>query len=227
MTTAPAHDLDLLAVVEEPHDLVLAALEDPQVGGLSAVTWCSEHLVAADQVLYVAAQRRLVDGRRRVRALRAADHLLQQALCRLDRRLTGDVHLSVRSVDALAAQVRERLQGHAEAERQLVAALAGELALREQRELADRLAEATATAPTRPHPHTRHTPLAALVARVDAAVDRARDVLDSRTVPADRRVRHAREPGRWGCYLMGAPFPRTTQDEPADPGGAPSAQERR
>lgn len=217
MTTASAHDVDLLAVVDEPHDLVLAALEDPEVGGLSAVTWCSEHLVAADRVLYRAAQRHVPDAKRRVHAARAADHALQQALCRLDRRLTGDVHLSVRTVDALAEQVRERLQVHAQAERRLVAALVEALAPGEQQELAHRLAAATTAAPTRPHPHTRHTPLSALVARVDAVVDRARDVLDNRTVPSDRRVRGARVPGRWGCYLMGAPFPPMTSRENPDP----------
>lgn len=225
MTTASAHDVDLLAVVDESHDLVLAALEDPQVGGLSAVTWCSEHLVAADRVLYAAAQRRVPDWRRRVRAARAADHALQQALCRLDRRLTGDLHLAVRTVDALAEQVRQRLRVHADAERRLVAALVDELAPQEQQELADRLAAATAAAPTRPHPHTRHTPLSALVARVDAVVDRARDVLDNRTVPSDRHARRIREPGRWGCYLMGAPFPPTSHGDQADAGPTPSAQE--
>ncbi len=56
-------------------------------------------------------------------------------------------------------------------------------------------------------PLTGHMPLAGLVGRLDACVDRVRDLMDNRVVPTPRRSRTARQPGRWGCYLMGTPYP--------------------
>ena len=206
MSTLP-DTVDLLAVVTEPHERALAALEDPGSGPLAAVAWCSGHLVAADCVLYGAAQRHARNGRQRVRALRAVDHALQQALCRLDRRLTGDVHLVDVPVSVIAQQVRERLLAHAEGERRLIASLQAVLGPAEQQELAEALSTVTLDAPTRPHPHTRHTPASSLVARIDAVVDRVRDTLDNRVVPTGRPPRAARASGRWGCYLMGVPYP--------------------
>lgn len=206
-----ADTVDLLAVTTGPHDRTLAALEDPSSGALAAVAWCSGHLVAADCVLYAAAQRHAKNGRNRVRALRAVDHALQQALCRLDRRLTGDVHLVDVPVETIAQQVKELLRTHADGERRLVASLQAVLGPAEQQELAETLLAATLDAPSRPHPHTRHSPLSSLVARVDAAVDRARDTMDNRVVPTGRPARRARPSGRWGCYLMGVPYPGDEQ----------------
>lgn len=206
--------VDLLAVTSDAHDRALAALEDPESGALAAVAWCSGHLVGADCVLYAAAQRHTKNGRQRVRALRAVDHALQQALCRLDRRVTGDVHLVGVPVGTVAQQVRERLLVHADAERRLVASLQAVLGPEEQQALAEALRAATLDAPTRPHPHTRHTPLSSLVARIDAAVDRVRDTMDNRVVPTGRPARAARPCGRWGSYLMGVPYPEDEQARP-------------
>lgn len=213
MTAVSAPDADaydaenLPAAVFAPHDLALTALTQPDPGPLAAVAWCSAHLVAVHRVLYTAARRQLPDGRRCVRAQRVVDHRLQQALCRLDRRLTGDTHLSGVPVEELVDEVRARLHGHAEAEGDMVGELMTALGREQQEQLGTRLAKAMRCAPTRPHPHTRHMPLAGLVSRLDACVDRARDSLDSRVVPTPRRSRAAREPGRWGCYLMGTPYP--------------------
>ena len=201
---------DLLAVATDPHDRALAALDDPGTGALAAVAWLSGHLVGADCVLYTAAERHTRNGRQRVRDLRAVDHALQQALCRLDRRMTGDVHLVDVPVADVAQQVRDRLLVHADAERRLVASLRAVLGPAEQQALAEALRAATLDAPSRPHPHTRHTPLSPLVARVDAVVDRVRDTLDNRVVPTGRPPAAARASGRWSCYLMGVPYP---QDE--------------
>lgn len=206
------HDtVDLLAVTSEPHDRALTALEKPGSDALAAVAWMSGHLVAADCVLYAAAQRHAKNGRKRVHALRAVDHALQQALCRLDRRLTGDVHLVDVPVATVAQQVREGLLAHADGERRLVTSLQAVLDPAEQRALAEALLAATLDAPSRPHPHTRHSPLSSLVARIDAAVDRVRDTMDNRVVPTGRPTRGARPSGRWGCYLMGVPYPEDEQ----------------
>lgn len=208
-------DTDLLAVVTEPHDRALTALEDPESGALAAVAWCSGHLVGVDRVLYAAAQRHTRNGRQRVHALRALDHALQQALCRLDRRLTGDVHLVDVPVATIAQEVRGLLSAHAEGEQRLVASLQAVLDPAEQQELAQALLAATLDAPSRPHPHTRHTPLSSLVARIDAVVDRVRDTMDNRVVPTGRPPRGARPSGRWACYLMGVRYPQDERSRPS------------
>jgi hypothetical protein len=211
MTTDVPDTTDLLAAASDPHTHALQALDDGEAEALVAVGWCSAHLAAADCVLYSAVQRRIPNGRRQVRAARSGDRALQQALCRLDRRLTGAVHLVDVPVAHLAEQVRERLLAHADTERHLVQSLQAVLDPGEQQQLVRSLIDATSCAPTRPHPHLRHTPLAALVARVGAAVDRARDVLDNRVAPTGAPPVSARPAGRWGCYLMGVPSPQREQ----------------
>lgn len=203
---------DLVSVVAEPHTRARAALQEPQQGSLPAVAWCSAHLTAVDTVLYKAVRRQLPrSAREHLRAACRADHALQQAVYRLDRRITGDIHLVHLPVERLAAEVGHALNAHVVAEERVVARLQALLSAQEQQELADALAAATAEAPTRPHPHTRHTPLARLVARVDAGVDRVRDVLDNRVAPLGRRTRPARPMGRWGAYLTGTPYPEEPQ----------------
>jgi hypothetical protein len=201
----------LESAVEVPHEIAVTALDGSDAGSLAAVAWCSAHLAAADRALYAAAERHLADGRRRVRALRAVDHRLQQALCRLDRRLTGDAHLCEVPVDDMADEVRRRLHEHAEAERAVVAELATVLDSEQQERLIHRLAAAMRHAPTRPHPHTPHTPLSGLVTHVDAGIDRIRDLMDNRVVPTPQVTRPVRVPGRWGCYVMGTPYPSVEQ----------------
>ncbi len=206
-TTDTLATAGLHSAVEIPHENAFTALDGSDSGSLAAVAWCSAHLGAADRILYAAAARHLPDGRRRVRALRAVDHRLQQALCRLDRRLTGDAHLCELPVDEMANDVRARLHEHADAERTVVAELTTVLDSEEQERLVHRLSAAMRHAPTRPHPHTPHTPLSGLVSYVYAGVDRIRDLMDNRVVPTPQVTRPARVPGRWGCYVMGTPFP--------------------
>lgn len=210
--------IELRAAAGDPHQRALAALEDPEHGSHAAVAWCSAHLCAADSVLYAAAQRRLPDGRTRVAALRVLDHRLQQALCLLDRRVTGDVHLAGLAVETYAQAVRVQLQAHAEAEDRMVEQLVAQLSPSDQAELSGRLGKAMQNAPTRPHPYTRHTPLSRLIARLDATVDRVRDVLDNRVVPTPQRPRIPCVPGRWGSYLMAQPYPSVKQQLPGQVG---------
>jgi hypothetical protein len=198
---------DLSAAVTSPHDHVREALEDPWRGRSAAVAWCSAHLAASDRVLYPAALRHDPRLRGPVRAARAVDHRLQQVLCRLDRQLMGDAKLDHVPVPELAEQVRQALGDHTEAEGGLLTQLQELLTPEEQQVLADRMAEVQAHAPTRPHPHTRHTALAPVIGWLDALVDRARDVMDNRVDPTGRPGREVIPPGRWGCYVMGVPYP--------------------
>lgn len=215
---------DLLAVSGETHTRVLAALDDPERDGLIAVAWCSAHLAAVDQVLYAALQRHVPGGaREELHVMRLLDHLLQQAVCRLDRRLTGDVHLAHLPLQRLADDMREALMAHAAQELRLVRVLQTRLTPEEQWELAEALPAATTEAPTRPHPHTPHTPLAGLVARVDAGVDRIRDVLDNRVPQLGRGTRPVRPMSRWGAYFTGSPYPQ----EPQEPHELPAERSER
>jgi hypothetical protein len=199
----------LARTAAEPHDVVLQALdEDP----LAAVAWTSAHLVAVDQVLYRAMRRHVPGARARLRLVREVDRDLQRAACRLDRRLTGDHHLAELPVEQLAEQVRTCLHEHAQVESTVLEALAEALPEDDLQQLAVRMSDVMATAPTRPHPHTRHTPLSGLIARIDAEVDRVRDVMDNRVVATGRPRRAVRPLGRWGAYLTGTPYASSGAD---------------
>lgn len=208
----PAGTTDLETATSAAHRHVLDALPDRGGDGAAAVAWASAHLAAADQVLYAAAHS-VPAARQPLRTARTADHRLQQAVFRLDRRLTGDVHLDSTPVARVAAEVRDALAAHARAERRVVDALRRSLPAERLAELGPRLVAATADAPTRPHPHTPHTPAAPLVAWVDAAVDRIRDVLDNRVAATGHAGRPPRPLGRWGRYLTGAPYPSEPERE--------------
>lgn len=198
---------DLATVVTAPHDRALQGLEHGAAGAAEAVAWMSAHLAAVDCVVHPAVRRALPTGRQRALELRACDHLLQQALCRLDRRLTGDVHLAGLPLQDYVDDVRDRLGDHVALEDRAVEELSTRLASDDQQALAARVEQAMVDAPTRPHPHTPHTPVAALVAHLDAAVDRVRDLMDNRTTSTPHVLRPPRAPGRWGSYLMGIPYP--------------------
>lgn len=212
MTSVPAaQDRAGLRDVAAPHARVLAALDDPDTNSLAAVTWASTHLAAVERVLHPVAARLLPDGAARVRSQRAADHRLQQALWRLDRRLTGDLHLASASVPALEDAVRRGLAEHADGERDLVADLREALAPDGERALGELLDAAVRRAPTRPHPDTRHGRHGgALSFWSESVVDRVRDGLDCREVPTPHAVPVPLPLGRWGAYLMGVPYGRST-----------------
>jgi len=210
----PAPDRDGLHEVARPHGHARAALDDPSVNPLVAVTWASAHLASVARVLHPVAARVLPQGRAVVARQAAVDRRLQQALWRLDRRLTGDVHLSRAPVADLVEDVREALAQHEEGEARLVAGLRAVLDTRQQRDLGDRLAAVLLRSPTRPHPHTGTRRALALPFRLEALVDRVRDAMDNRAVPTPHRVARPRRLGRWGAYLLGVPGP-------ADPDASP------
>ena len=203
----PATHRALADAVLHPHAQAAAALDDPGTSSLAAVTWLAAHLAATEQCLYTLARRRLPDGAARVRELVVVDQRLHDALWRLDRRLTGDVHLRGDDVDELERAVRARLEEHAERERTLLEELALALDEAEVADLVEQTASVLRHAPTRPHPHTSHHPwVSGAMFRLDAFADRLRDLMDNRDVPTPHDVPVPREAGRWGSYLLGRPY---------------------
>lgn len=197
----------LTRAMEEPHALALAALEDPELSSLAAVTWAATHLGAVARVLHPLARRTLPHGRSRLRAVVEADRQLQRALWRLDRRLTGDVHVASREIAALEHVVALALAEHARHERALVDELVRQVPEAEQAELVARIGDAVKHAPTRPHPDAPTSgPAAAVAYRLDAGADHLRDLLDNRSWPTPHDVRAPQVPGRWGSYVMCAPY---------------------
>ena len=193
--------------VDHAHRHVRAALDDPGVNPLAAVTWASAHLASVARVLHPVAARALPDGAELLARQVAVDRRLQQALWRLDRRLTGDVHLARAPVQDLEQDVREALDRHEEGEALLVAELRRVLGEGEQRALGDRLAAVLLRSPTRPHPHAGVRRSWALPFWFDALIERARDAMDNRDVPTPHRVVAPQRLGRWGAYLLGVPGP--------------------
>jgi hypothetical protein len=215
MTTMSA-PIDLSTAVTQPHEAALSGLTTG-ANPLITITWTSVHLAAVERVLYPAIARRLPGSRMAVRRLMAVDHRLQNALWRLDRRVTGDVRSSSLVVDDLVRQVRDLLAEHAHAEEALLAELQQVLADEEQAALIDRLAGVICRAPTRPHPNTPHSRVTdALAFRIESWCDSIRDSLDCRSIPSPRRVRAPHPIGRWGAYLTAQPFyPQALQDRDA------------
>ncbi len=203
MTAPHTFSAGLDALVERHHREAYEALEDPGHRVLDAVGWISAHVAAADRVLYPAARPLLPDGGALLRAQRMTDRRLLAATWRLDRRLTGAVTHVRLPVDALTNEVERWLGRHLEGEQRLLDAVR-ELEQESRRRLVERLATATAHAPTRPHPLAPHARVLGVAAfRLDAAIDRIRDTLDTRHVPVPRPERAPVAPGRWGLYALG------------------------
>lgn len=200
---APLHP-QLLQALHRPHEAASAALLDPQVDSLHAVTWVATHLGAVNRVLHPALCKHLPAGAERVRVLAEVDRQMHRCLWQLDRRLTGDVHTATREVSELEKAVEKALRRHARYEHGAVEELARLLPEDEQAALAERVEHAVKHAPTRPHPDAPvRGPMAALAYRVEAGADHLRDLMDNRHVPSPRDVPVPLVPGRWGSYLMG------------------------
>lgn len=205
-----SRDHKVLIDVEHAHERASAALDEQGVSSLAAVTWASAHLAAVQRTLYPLAAGTLTGGPDRVRSQLAVDHRLQQVLWQLDRRLTGDVHLSSLSVAVLEAEVRHTLQEHTAGERSLVTDLEAVLDAKQQRALGIALDRAMLRGPNRPHPNTRHGRFSGRLAFwFDGVLDRARDGLDSRVVPTRHRTGASRPMTRWGAYALGSTSDRS------------------
>lgn len=199
----PAAVPPIVADAHHAHDYALAALDDAMANSLVAVTWSSAHLAAVERVLHPQAARLLSGGRERVRAQTLVDSRLQRALWRLDRSLTGDVHMRGIRRDPLEDAVRVALREHAEGEHDLLTDLNVELDDDQRQDISRRLAVAMMRGPTRPHPTRPLGGRTRMAFWFGGVVDRARDGMDGRSVPTPRRPVSPLPMTRWGAYMVG------------------------
>ena len=209
----PSITLALFEAIDRAHREADLALDGHGTAMLDAVAWLSAHLAAVDHAVHPIAVRVLPDARVQISAQRNSAHHLQHSLWLLDRRLTGDTHTSRLAVEPLVADVRTRLDEHTRGEHDLLAALAGTLTAADVEALTAAYTAAVDHAPTRPHPLNPDRPgLRGIAFRLDAIVDRVRDLLDNRHAPTRRPRRPPRAPGKWGLYLLGSGGGRENPD---------------
>ncbi len=182
---------------------------------LDAIWWLSTHLTASDRVLHGALARRR-EYRESVVAQRRRARDIQRSMWALDRHLTGDGRFTERSTAALAEDLRRAVRDYAKAELVLLRALERYSDDATRRALADEYARAVRHAPTRAHPLMHRSPvLRSALFRLEAVVDHARDVMDSRHVPIEP-ARAARSASRWDHYVTGAPAPAAVGSPPTE-----------
>lgn len=156
---------------------------------LDAIWWLSTHLAAGERVLH-GSLRRHREYRDAIGAQRRRSRRIQWALWALDRHVTGDARLARHDIARLTEDLRRTVADYAQAELLLVDALNRGSDGSTRRALAEDYTQAVRHAPTRPHPVLHRAPfLRGTVMRAAAAVDRARDVVDSRHVPVTRPAR--------------------------------------
>jgi hypothetical protein len=165
----------------------------------------SRHLGAVDAVLVPAVRRHVADAGHLVHDYVHAEKELEIALAHVKARAYGstyEVHHAWRDV---WSDVDATLEGHHGAELALAGALSEALAPAELDEVTERLQNAEATAPTRPHPYAPHTGVAGTVSRsVLHAVDAFWDTAEGRMAPEPERPRH-KKPGLLAQYLLADP----------------------
>ncbi len=211
----------LTDIVQQAHDHMVSALS-PQAPALDGVAWTAVHLAAVERVVYPAVLRRVPGARSRLRLQLSVDQRLQQALWRLDRRLTGDMASVATPVEILVGRLLPLVEQHAAGEAALLAELCEVLDADGREALAGDLAALMTRAPTRPHPHTPHIRFTdALTFRVESWIDRLRDQMDNRHVPTPRHPRLVHPVGKWGAYLTAQPYPGDR------PSGSAKADDRR
>src|SRR3954451_9727743 len=197
-------DSALVSVVENAHEQAGAALTGGASSPLNAVVWLSAHLAAVGLAITPAATRRLGETAAVRREGHRRDLELERMLRIAERCHSGDVLASGIDGERLRTSILSRLDAHAEIEHARLTALADLLDDEEQRALAEAYLDALKKAPTRPHPHLPHRGLSGAIAfRSNALRDRVLDTIDSRHVPLPRVPHEARQPGRWGSYLLG------------------------
>lgn len=148
------------------------------------MTATSRHLAAVEEVLLGEARGRLEDGEERVKEyLHEARHL-EQALARLKARLYGELHVAHLPWSQVWETLESQLRRHNDAERRLVADLAGVLDEADSDALAESVYRAELRAPTRAHPYIPHRGLLGHAARrIWSLADRFWDTAEGRTVP--------------------------------------------
>jgi hypothetical protein len=218
-STAPSASPTLVEAILAPHDVLAERLAQARVEGTAPgdprshagpcdvfLAMSSEHLAAAEEVLYPAARRRLTDGRDQVSAQMHLSRQLERVLRDIEGSLYGDVFVADAARAGLWDEAARLLAQHAEGERKLVARLTETLDHDEQRKLGESFAAAVERAPTRPHPYSPHSAVLGRVSnRLWSLADRAMDTMDNRSVPHKPAPPHAPADSRWGQYVLGQP----------------------
>jgi hypothetical protein len=148
----------------------------------------SKHLGAVDAVLVPAVHAQVDDGDRLVHDYVHAERELELALAHVKARAYGSAYDVDRSWTSVWDDVATTLGTHRGSEGALADALTDALDLEGLDELTERMQNAEANAPTRPHPYAPHTGVAGQVSRrVMHAVDAFWDTTEGRMVPEKER----------------------------------------
>jgi hypothetical protein len=205
MHEARSSDNPLRRAVDADHAHILAALDDQRTP-LDVVVWASAHLATVQRLVYPVAER--AGLRTEVGELYRRGREIERLLRLLEQHHSGDVLAVGLDSAGVRRRLRELLNEHADAERELIDAVVATLPAERQDELAAAYWQRFQRAPSRPHPHAPHRGvLAAAAFWIDSVRDRVLDVLDARHVPSPRPTHRTSPPGRWGLYLLGQARP--------------------
>lgn len=189
------------------------------------VATLSEHLAAAEEVLYPAVRRRLPQGGQRVGQQMQRIRRMERALREVEASLYGDSFARGSRRQRVWDEIQAAFAEYQDAERQIARELDASVEPAAARKLADRFEGAALRAPTRPHPYSPHSRvLGGLSNRIWSIADRALDTMDNRSVPRPPPGPHPSADTRWGQYLLGQPaFEEAPDPRPQVP--TPPAEE--
>jgi hypothetical protein len=180
--TPPASEGHLRSCLEELYGAALCALADPDpAGGYQAISQLSGHLAAMRRAVVPVARRQPGTGTWLVAACLASARQAEWALRRFECLLSGQSHAVRLPPGSIPALLEQRLGDYRAAEQAMLTRLDGWLTAAEHGQLAAGYRTAFHGAPTRPHPRCPHTgPVAGLMFRICARLDRVLDAVDSR-----------------------------------------------
>jgi hypothetical protein len=194
----------------------------------SALGVLSEHLAAAEAVLYPAARRRLTGSSLSVPELVGQTRAMERTMRSIAMCLGGEIHAVRRGHLAdLRAELAEQLEDHERREALLIEELRRTGDEDGSEALASTMSRLTARAPTRPHPYAPRSRVQARVAFAFNAIwDRFFDLMEGRSVPRLRPPRPVPAPGKWSCYLLGTQTASPAEPQAGDRRGAAPGGER-
>ena len=166
----------------------------------------SRHLAAIEGVLVPEVRHRVPDGHDLAHEYLHAARLLEETLALIKGRLYGEARAIYLSWPMLWDRAHSELTEHNRLERQLVEELIRHDDPASVDGLARRMFDMECHGPTRPHPHTPHTGLLALVARrMWAIADRFWDAAEGRVIPDPVSPHHHKHDSLMGQYLVADP----------------------
>ena len=165
-------------------------------------------------MLLPVARSTLADGQQRVHEVVHGARQLELALAGAKAKLYGEAHAVHRHWPEVWLEVEAALAEYVALEDALVAGLAEELDAEELDRLALRMHDLELTAPSRPHPYTRHTGRGGRIARaLWAKADRFWDAAEGRIVPEPEHPHH-KPPGLLAQYVLADPRFDLEEPEP-------------